>query len=375
MRKSPAATILVVVAAACSHGFQLGGHALQAASRVRASMDAGREAAKLWPFSVERRSPCDASKRRHQRMQGSGESFNESASTASFVPAQPARATPASQCSEATRDPEPPVRSAGYRRWHLRTPKIISAEPYDLWNPTPLSSRTSAKDEQTDPEGDDADHTQATLDALARLAAALAPHKIVVECGSGGTCGPNSLARVLAQARVHDGSGDDVRSRVMAHAAALVRADAAWEPDPEGADAGRSAVSCGSVGKRSVRTLIENSFAAWARPDQEISAEGWLTHMAEPTSWIDLAFLALAADCFAVEITNYEARVKGGAVTPHVVRPRPAVDVVLARVELAYVVGKHFCAMLPSEEESVPGTVPVPVFKEGGPYAIDRVGW
>ena len=47
--------------------------------------------------------------------------------------------------------------------------------------------------------------------ALDSLAAALAPHKAVVECGGGGTCGPNSLGFALAHARLHDGSGDDVR--------------------------------------------------------------------------------------------------------------------------------------------------------------------
>ena len=172
-------------------------------------------------------------------------------------------------------------------------------------------------------------------------------------------CGPNSLARVLAHAKLYEGSGNDVRRRVIAHAKKLVRARAVWEPAQCQDEEGYSEDG-------SVRDLIEDSFATWARPGRSsfvggqidpgggnrhvISAERWLRHMASPTAWVDQAFLALAADFFAVEILYYEVSGTGATADQkhRVVKPRQSVGV-RARVELAYVLKKHFCAILPSE--------------------------
>lgn len=189
---------------------------------------------------------------------------------------------------------------------------------------------------------------------LRPLAEALAPQKMVVECGGGGTCGPNSLGRVLAHANMHEGSGDDVRRRVVAHATKLVRSNAEWEP------------ATGVLEAISVREFIENSFATWAVPGRNVnrvggkfdwggprhllSAERWLKHMADPTAWIDQAFLALAADCFAVEIQYHIISGKGEISHARVMEPRGTVAV-LARVELAYVVDQHFCAIVPCTNE------------------------
>ena len=184
--------------------------------------------------------------------------------------------------------------------------------------------------------------------ALDSLAAALAPHKAVVECGGGGTCGPNSLGFALAHARLHDGSGDDVRRRVVAHATKLVRSNAVW---------------CG-IEELSVRDVIEDSLSSWASPASSVNRVGgavnwgrlghvidagiWLKNMACENTWIDQAFLALAADCFAVEIEYHVVSGTGAIGHTHVVKPREMVHV-LARVELAYVVDQHFCAIVPSE--------------------------
>ena len=147
-----------------------------------------------------------------------------------------------------------------------------------------------------------------------------------------------------------------MRGRVVAHATRLLRSRAVW---------------C-DVQPLSVRELIEDSFATWALPGQSVNrvggrvdwegprqvltAECWLKFMAEPTTWIDQAFLALAADCFAVDILLHHAAAAtgesgGGDYSRHTcaMEPRGAVDV-LARVELAYVVDQHFCAILPSED-------------------------
>ena len=188
----------------------------------------------------------------------------------------------------------------------------------------------------------------AICSALEPLAATLAPDKMVVECGSGGTCGPNSLSHVLTCAGLHDGDGDEIRRRVVAHGKQLLHARAVWEPED------------GAIEELSVRSLLEDSFASWAIPGQNtnrvggkfdwggprhvLTAENWLKHMAEPTTWIDQAFLSLAADCFAVEIAYHIVSSTGKIGRTSVIKPREAVDV-LARVELAYVVDQHFCAV------------------------------
>ena len=80
-----------------------------------------------------------------------------------------------------------------------------------------------------------------------------------------------------------------------------------------------------------------------------LTAERWLKHMEKPTAWIDQAFLALAADCFAVDIVYHVVSGAGAIRHQHVVEPRETVAV-LARVELAYVVDQHFCAIVPRED-------------------------
>ena len=178
-------------------------------------------------------------------------------------------------------------------------------------------------------------------DALRPLATRLAPHMTVVECGDGGTCGPNSLSHVLSHARLFEGSGDDVRRRVVEHATELVSSNANWQPNV------------------SVRELIEDSSRRsgtrvgsassnnWGEsPHHVLSAEKWLEHMKEPSAWIDKAFLLLAADCFAVEIMYHRVSNTGIVRTPGMVVPRTTVDV-LGRVELAYILNRHFCAVVP----------------------------
>ena len=218
---------------------------------------------------------------------------------------------------------------------------------------------------------------------LKALATALGPQKIIVECGGGGMCGPNSLACVLAHAIGFGGSGDDVRRLVVAHGTELVRSRAMWEHDHSSNEDEE-----GSPLEGSVRAMIEESFATWANPGAsvnsvnglpidpgvawsagprfEVSAERWLRHMANQTAWVDLAFLALAADCFGVEITTHEVDGETGAIKTlcgaiisfrcegdqdcFVVEPRRGE--VKARVELAYASRLHFCAILPSEADA-----------------------
>ena len=195
--------------------------------------------------------------------------------------------------------------------------------------------------------------TPAALRAqLTPLNAALArENKRVVECGAGGACGPNSLAAVLGDAGLHDGDGEALRERVVNHATRLLRSRAVW---------------C-DVQRLSVREVIEDSFASWALPGrsvnrvgglmewegprQVLTAESWLKFMARPTTWIDQAFLSLAADCFAVDIQLHTVAANGGGESGlQRMEPRGEVDV-LAQVELAYVVDQHFCAILPTEQD------------------------
>ena len=89
-----------------------------------------------------------------------------------------------------------------------------------------------------------------------------------------------------------------------------------------------------------------------------LSAENWLKFMAKPTTWIDQAFLDLAADCFAVDILYTVVSATGEIRGTCVAEPRATVATRGRQVELAYVVDKHFCAILPT---------PVPSEDGGGP--------
>ena len=88
-----------------------------------------------------------------------------------------------------------------------------------------------------------------------------------------------------------------------------------------------------------------------------LSAENWLKLMAKPTTWIDQAFLALAADCFKVDIQYSVVAGTGEIRGTCMLEPRIGVEP-LAQVELAYVVDQHFCAIVPNEERSG-GTEPM----------------
>lgn len=249
---------------------------------------------------------------------------------------------------EATRDPSPPAAPP--------TP-AASVPP----SPAPCDADEATRDASppatppTPPTPTPVPHED-VCSALEPLAASLAPlNKTVVECGDGGTCGPNSLGCVLSHARLHNGSGEEVRRRVVAHAAELVRAKAVW---------------C-KLDETSVRELIESSFATWALPGcrvnrvgglvdwggprQVLNAENWLKLMASPTTWIDEAFLTLAADCFAVDIRYSVVSGSGEIRGTRVVEPRETVDA-QAEVELAYVVDRHFCAIVPTGESGIEGS-------------------
>ena len=122
----------------------------------------------------------------------------------------------------------------------------------------------------------------------------------------------------------------------------------------------------GALEAVSVRGLIEESFGSWAIAGSStnrvggafdwggtrhvLTAERWLQHMADPSAWIDQAFLSLAADCFAVEIAYHVVSAKGAIRHTCVMEPRETVGV-RARVELAYVVDQHFTAVVPATSD------------------------
>jgi len=229
------------------------------------------------------------------------------------------------------------MRSCGLSYWHhaARTAIVLAAS-------ATLETTSRVLDDSVDSW------------VLAPLVAALTPHKILVECGGGGTCGPNSLSRVLREAKVYEGSGDDIRRHVLDHAAKLVREEGVWvRPIYD---------VWPPVAEVSVRMLIESSYATWALSEsrkrsgsdlsdpnggQLLTAERWLTHMAAPTAWVDQAFLALAADYFGVDIVLHVVLANGVFSHVQVTKPREAGNV-QARVELAYVKEQHILAILPS---------------------------
>ena len=136
--------------------------------------------------------------------------------------------------------------------------------------------------------------------AVRDLSAALAPHEMVVDCGGGGNCAPNSLAyllRLLGQPQTALGCGNlaegaTVRARVVAHAAHLVSTNMLVAPG-------------GNDAALHICEYLQVSMAAWppsARHGREASPNNWLSLMGRLGAWADEAFMVVAADCYQITV-------------------------------------------------------------------------
>ncbi|MDC0525635.1 hypothetical protein OAO87_01455 [bacterium] len=161
--------------------------------------------------------------------------------------------------------------------------------------------------------------------------------KAVFDFGAEGNCGTLSFAGVCKHAGFFDLSGPQVRWMTVNHAAALLGSEAEWAP----ADRHGPALS--------VRRMLELALTSWAPKGLRVSAERWLHMMAMNGTWVDHAFLALAADCLRVRLNLYVTKNEGGiqnVVTfePH---PRTMEPDSVGTVEMVLELGALFCGVLP----------------------------
>ena len=129
---------------------------------------------------------------------------------------------------------------------------------------------------------------------LRYLAELLAPDEGLVECGSQGTCCPSSMALQLNILDLHQGGGLALRAKVVDHAQKLADSDVT--------------VIEASTGERPLRMrafLLASLLSSPAFDDVDVetlSHDTWLSLMRRPSVYADEAFMAIAADCFQVEV-------------------------------------------------------------------------
>ena len=179
--------------------------------------------------------------------------------------------------------------------------------------------------------------------AMRPLAEAIAPHEIIVDCGGGGRCGPNSAAFSLQCLGRFSGDGDALRAAVISHAETLLARGAVFARTNRAGE------------ELTVRDYLKASLLSWppeARRGRAASAEAWLELAAMQTTWIDEAFLAIMADGFQSEIeyravTSDGELTRGGLISPFDSEP-------VCRIVLALWVQQHYAAIVRTSASAVP---------------------
>lgn len=127
---------------------------------------------------------------------------------------------------------------------------------------------------------------------LRTLARALHPQRIVVDCGGQGQCGPNTISFLAGLAGGPVIDGPQLRTVVANHS---LKEDVLRKPS--------SVIKSGSP--LSYRSFISECVAAWpsaARGGQPATIAVWQNCIRQPDTWVDVAFIQLAADAFQVAI-------------------------------------------------------------------------
>ena len=178
--------------------------------------------------------------------------------------------------------------------------------------------------------------------SLRDLAETLAPDWAIVDCGGAGECGNNSLAYAGQVAGVTTLTGSQLRRQVCRHARVLVEASHVWQKG-EGRDEALT-----------TRQMLSNALLTWAPQEASGGADRWIELMecgAPNATWVDQAFLALAADYLAVQIKYYAVQASGDLASTGVIQPSEGI---LATTQLAVAleVGQHYCAVVRTGAEA-----------------------
>ena len=219
--------------------------------------------------------------------------------------------------------------------------EALASRGYLMGRPVPGQGDKKASSRQTGGKAASLQPSSTNIwPALKALDASLRPKEKVLDCGGSGRCGNNSLALTLAKAGVADVSGQDLRIQAVSHATELVERDHIFSRGG------------GSDGVITTRYLLTRSLASWPTNGErveECTAEEWIDKMRRSDTWVDAAFLAIAADLYRVRIQYHAVRADG--TLSHVGFIEPS-DTTAPRaiVKLALVIEQHYSAIVPCED-------------------------
>ena len=179
---------------------------------------------------------------------------------------------------------------------------------------------------------------------LRQLDATLRPDEQILDCGGSGRCGNNSLALTLARAEIAHVSGRQVREKVVLHAKELIDKHHIFSRGG------------GNEGVITTQYLLARSLASWPTNkgrEAECTALEWIDKMGRPDTWVDAAFLAIAADCFQVIIKYYAVRENGVLSHEGFIEPSDATTPI-ATLKVALVIEQHYSAIVPCQDAAKP---------------------
>ena len=195
---------------------------------------------------------------------------------------------------EQVKDMEPPTSPSRLPTPDALEPVVSNGESASCEPMSPRSLNTVATAAVAFVASDQLTPTTHMPPLLQQLAAEIAPHEGLVDCGTNGACGPNSLAFQLERLGLHEGGGLALRADVVNHAACLAASDeiimAAQANETLHARAFLLAALLSSPAFEDVHT-------------DQLSHDTWLALMRRPTAYADEAFMAIAADCYQVDVS------------------------------------------------------------------------
>ena len=176
---------------------------------------------------------------------------------------------------------------------------------------------------------------------LKTLAATLSvTNKFIVDCGGQGQCGPNTLGYLLGLVDRATVDGPQLRQAVVKHA--LTRSHRS-RPTRFRDRQGRFYTLEGLI----LRCLSDDLGSS---PDAMMqTVEGWCSSIAKPTSWTDLAFLQVAADCYNVAIYIHTVDDLSNVGNLGAILPCASTSPPVALLEVGMWVGRHLVAVVTSD--------------------------
>lgn len=177
---------------------------------------------------------------------------------------------------------------------------------------------------------------------LKSLADALAPDRLLVDCGGEGQCGPNALAFLLGLLGRFEGDGYGLRreivhfvrtSDVLGHATAFT-----WKDHPD------SRLTC--------RDLLVENMKGWPRDviaGRPLSPDTWCDTTVARDAWTDLTFVQLCASRFKVTVNLIGVDDLGRIHPMFPVEPTPASSQAEAACDMGCWLGNHFVAVVDCE--------------------------